>query len=329
MSSLALLSLFATLTNAHGQQLAIDGACPGPIDLSITDATPGGTVVIISGNGPGTTVMGAGSPCPQTELGVSGNVRRRTDVVADAAGEVQLSPSPGAGACGLWLQALDLSTCTVTEPVPLDGVPGCTHPGALDFDAGATVDDGSCTFATSCLEHQQQHGGVFDGVYTIDPRGSGDPVDVVCDQTRNGGGWTLAVNIVGTSDAHGDDASAFGDLTDPSEVAKLSDEEINALTTTGYWYFECGQTKDAFVTNDAGVWTSDRSNPYDWSLDDDLDTVFECSANRDGYVFSDFNSFGACWADHTNYVARFGLAEGGGCYIEGPGWDLDGALWVK
>jgi len=322
------LALFLLSTPALAQDLAVSGSCPGPVDLVVTGATPGATVVLISGDGPGVTPMPAASPCPQTDLGLSGNVKRRVDVVADVNGEVALTPTLGASACGAWIQALDLSTCTTTLAEPLSVVEGCTHAGALDFDPAATVDDGSCTFATSCLEHQQL-GAQVDGVYTIDPLQVGDPVDVVCDQTRNGGGWTLAVNIVGDSDGHGDEPAAVGDLTDPTAMAKLSDEEINALTTVGYWYFECDGTKDAFVTNDAGTWTSERYNTYSWSLDDDLDGIFECNADRDGYVFSDFNNFGACWADHTNYVARFGLGEGGGCYVEGPGWDLDGALWVK
>lgn len=314
---------------AHAQDLAISGTCPGPVDLTISGATPFGTVTLVSGDGPGVTALPVGSPCPSTVLALSGNVKRRLDLTADAAGNVTVTPNLSAGACGASLQALDLSTCSTTQALPIDASPGCTDPGAVNYDPSASQDDGSCTFAASCLEHLQGYGGLDDGTYTIDPLGDGQTVDVYCDQTGNGGGWTLAVHIVGTSADHGDQVDAAGDFADPSQFAKLSDEAINALTTESYWRFECGDTKLSFVTNDAGVWTSMRSNSYAWSLDNDLDEVFECSANRDGYVFSDFNNFGACWADHTNYVARFGMVEGGGCYIEGPGWGLDGALWVK
>jgi hypothetical protein len=64
-------------------------------------------------------------------------------------------------------------------------------------------------YASSCHEYRNPPAGVLyegstgDGVYRIDPDGLGGeaPVDVWCDQTTDGGGWTLLGTIAG-GDAH-------------------------------------------------------------------------------------------------------------------------------
>ena len=61
-------------------------------------------------------------------------------------------------------------------------------------------------------------------------------------------------------------------------------------------------------------------------MDNNKDGVFECAANRPGYVFSDYP---ACSAGHTNYASILGHLEGTGCYVHGEGWNLDGFLWAK
>ena len=71
--------------------------------------------------------------------------------------------------------------------------------------------------------------------------------------------------------------------------------------------------------------TSKKVNDYNWETDRGLDGKFECKANRSGYVFSDYS---ACSAGHTDYVAKSGLSEGGGCYHANQGWGLNGNLFV-
>ena len=68
-------------------------------------------------------------------------------------------------------------------------------------DCGAgTVCDATvkvCRVPTSCSELLQSRPGTPDGSYMIAPQGVTTPFGVVCDMTRDGGGWTLALKANG------------------------------------------------------------------------------------------------------------------------------------
>ena len=180
---------------------------------------------------------------------------------------------------------------------------------------------------TSCRTIDEASGfTAASGLYSVDLDG-GDPVNAIqvyCDMDTDGGGWTRVVNIRPGTNAHGSTTGAYGDVANGGIAAKLSDAQINQLSTVGFWRYDCGGYH-ARVRNVSNTWVSQTVNGEDWSVDRGSDGTFECAANRSGYVFSDHP---ACDAGHSNYAAT-SLAEGGGCYHVGEGWNLSGALWAK
>src|SRR5688572_24679607 len=73
---------------------------------------------------------------------------------------------------------------------------------ALDRDcaSGGRCDATVCQASASCAEIHQRHPALGDGVYLIAPNTGRVPIppfDVVCDMTRDGGGWALLLKADG------------------------------------------------------------------------------------------------------------------------------------
>ncbi len=100
--------------------LDVAGGCPGKTLLTVTSATPSADVRLLSGTTTGGDVIVVDG-CTVT-TGLASPVARKL-AAADASGNLNMSPTLGAGACGMFMQALDVTTCTLSaaSQIPLAG----------------------------------------------------------------------------------------------------------------------------------------------------------------------------------------------------------------
>jgi hypothetical protein len=102
-----------------GPTITWSGTCPGPMTLTATGMTPGGSVYVVSSSGPGSAAVPSG-PCAGPVSGLSpAGIRLRTTLTANGSGAASFSVTAGAGACGTYVQALDVATCTFSNVDPI------------------------------------------------------------------------------------------------------------------------------------------------------------------------------------------------------------------
>ena len=102
--------------SAPSFSLTINGNCPGQVTADIANGTPGGVMGLAwSGGNTGTMVPAGG--CAGTLLDLGPNLNIVGAFPLDAQGAASVGPrNVPAGACGnVWLQAIDLGTCDVTN----------------------------------------------------------------------------------------------------------------------------------------------------------------------------------------------------------------------
>lgn len=97
--------------------LTTAGTCPGTVRFDAQGATPNGNVAFVYGFGTGPTTIPNSFPCAGTVLNV-GNPNLGNQVIsADGNGRAILSTFVPAAACNINVQALDLTTCQVSNVV--------------------------------------------------------------------------------------------------------------------------------------------------------------------------------------------------------------------
>jgi len=101
-----------------GLDLAFSGNCPGTGTFDVTGATPNGNVALVYGFGDGPTTIPSTFPCAGTVLNVGNPNLDNRVVSADANGNATLSTFVPGAACGaVNVQALDVTTCAVSNVV--------------------------------------------------------------------------------------------------------------------------------------------------------------------------------------------------------------------
>ncbi len=113
----------ARLLPEPGPQLGVAATCPsgGPIQIEWSGASPGGQVALIFARNTGSFIIPNNRPCAGTQLGLGSNqIQLAWQGDAGADGSRVLNTTAGPGACGGYLQLLDLATCATSNVVQID-----------------------------------------------------------------------------------------------------------------------------------------------------------------------------------------------------------------
>ncbi len=108
--------------NSTGINLRTRTTCPetGPARIGWANASPGWPGVILVSDEPGTARIPGFRPCPGTELGLApASIRVAWKGQNDRTGGRLINTMVPSFACGRFLQFIDLSTCNVSDVVPI------------------------------------------------------------------------------------------------------------------------------------------------------------------------------------------------------------------
>lgn len=147
------------------------------------------------------------------------------------------------------------------SPVALEAT--CALPG-VDLDCNGE----DAPLCASCQQLKEEGGVGEDGVYTVDP-GGGDPNDALevhCDMTTDGGGWTLLMQITALSSGHAVENGAYGPnpcIPGTKSCRRSTAEITRFIGTPGTQVFEIRPDNPMFISwytraaVDSEVWPSD------------------------------------------------------------------------
>lgn len=95
--------------------LTVTGSCPGAMTIDVVGATPRATIGLLYARGQGSLPIPNGNPCAGTVLGLDNTARLFRTLRANGSGTVSINLNAPFGACGKWVQAIDASSCEVTN----------------------------------------------------------------------------------------------------------------------------------------------------------------------------------------------------------------------
>lgn len=116
----------AVFFNAAGSRFAVGdgsvfgfevvGHCPGTINLTWSGATVGRQIAIIFAANRGSVVIPPGNPCDGTQLGLGAQSIQLVQTIGSGTNGINsINGNTSSGACGRFLQLLDLDTCRTSN----------------------------------------------------------------------------------------------------------------------------------------------------------------------------------------------------------------------
>ena len=158
--------------------------------------------------------------------------------------------------------------------------------GTIDNDSEVLGSAAACP-ALDCLDLLTERPSLGDGTFWVDPDASGSAFEIFCDQTSDGGGWTLAANIDDVNDPWllaQQDTWENSTLRNETQIAtNTSDLSVTAKYRT--WISLQAEDVRVVYKNDSKYFLCEGLD-----VNDTLDAIFSMSPSR-----------GACSATCTTW----------------------------